>query len=90
MWNWRSEFDTCWISCLLGIFKELIMGRREEIYELLKVSMDNRNEYMRSLGFIGASIKWENVKKSSEKELEQILNRFVKKEKYYREMWRGR
>lgn len=63
---------------------------REKIMELLELSMDNRNEYRRKMGYGEFVILYDVVNKLSMEELEKTLREFEAKEKYYQRVYWNR
>lgn len=63
---------------------------RESLIKELELSMENRNEYRRALGYGVCKVNYEVINEYSLEELEDALYRFRSKEKYYRNQWWNR
>ena len=63
---------------------------KKELIEIIKVTVDNRNEYKRALG---QEITWfidADLEKNSIEELKEILTSIKKQENYFRKVWDNR
>lgn len=61
---------------------------KAQIIKLIEVSVENRNEHLRALGYGEVAILYDIINNKSLDELKESLESFRREEKYYRlEYW---